>query len=766
MTTTTATRLAEALAGRTPTVGLVGPPGPERTALIRQIYERPQPRRFRDVAWITTGPALDTDLPWQDTPDAAGMVLQIVRTLRHWEWQPTTHEPVAPYEAAAELITYAADRLLIIDEVRVREHWAVFTRFDKQGVHLLLVTADASLLPRHAVMVEMTPSPPAAIVPGRQQPATDTPSHPITDPAWMIRRMSEDGAPGLAADLAAARAAGGDNPAVVALTRTLRAEHVHFESVRDPAALSALLASRLDGIPALRSLVAALEPAAPYLANRWPPPGRLGATLIRRIRLLYVEHHFQEVIVTAGGMWVASADHRGGARISFWDSKAGRIRRSRTMDHVQSVGLTVAPDDSWLAVTVRDGNRPEAAVYDAATGKPRGELFHGLTAAASDGSWVAVGDERGEVSVHDTATMARRQCAAAHLARVTVLLAAPDGSWLASASEDGTVRITGVHTGRRRHVFAISQVTAMVAAPDGTWLAASTRTGLHLIDPVRGRHRQIHTADGFWGHLTASGDNSWLAVTWAPAEPWSMRAPDTQWRALVFDTADGSLRHTFAMTGRSGRLASAPDGSWLAAGNPMRIWDPRTGERLGGFPAGVWSSQAVAPDGSWLAAVVDEDVVILDLTGLTGEPALADPVQDLAIGPDGSWLATRTGGKVHFWDAADGRALPAQATAPDFGPVPAAGLDDPIRRDHGDRAITGAAVSPDEKWLAVVSKNVVAYPARGTEPQLRIYHRETATRAATMPAISGPRGCRWSPDGTGLFLWGEGGLHGFTWVTP
>ncbi|WP_433830700.1 WD40 repeat domain-containing protein [Actinoplanes sp. CA-015351] len=757
-------RLDRALSGTPRVIGLVGPPGPDRTALARDAVQR-----FPGAGWITLAgwPPEPDWMHWPDTPEAADLTLQIVRTLRSWDGDLPVREPVAAERAAAELAAASNGRLLVVDGVRTAEQVAMFDAFSLRG-RLLLITEKASLLPRGAVVVWGPPSSAFAFPQIAADPLDPLdpfdPLDPLDlDPGWICRRLAEEGAPALAVDLAIAWAAE-PNPALVTLARTLRAEEINFAGVRTPSTLAALITGRL-GLPG--------PVPPPCLVNRWPPPGRFGSALVRRIM---IDRSLVALAVTKGSMWTAD----GGAEIAQWDPLAGRRLRRLTLEGVRITGLLPAPDDSWIAISLRSGlGRVDSvsevdsafgvSLVDPVTREVRGLIPGDVVAAAPDGSWLAVGDQRGEVRVHDTATFEQLQLIAAHWARITALAVAPDGSWLASAGEDGTVRITDVRTGRPRRALAVPKVTRLAVDPRGKWLAAAGPYGVHLIDPARGSNRRIHPGGGTVHDLVTGG--SWLAAAYEGLG------------VLVFDGPD--LRHTLPVeVAHHTRLASAPDGSWLAAGYPMRIWDTATGVRRPGFPAGTWSSQAVAPDGTWLAAHVGSDVLILDLTTAAAagpspvdpspvdpspvdprhaDPRHADPVQQLAAGT--SWLATRApGGTVSFWDPANGRSLPTDPEAGDvdFASTPPVVLAENIRADHGDREIAATALSPDGRWLAVLSH----HPVRGLAPQLRIYDHRSATLAATMPAIDGPAGCRWSPDGTGVFLWGDGGLHGFTWVTP
>ena len=287
------------------------------------------------------------------------------------------------------------------------------------------------------------------------------------------------------------------------------------------------------------------------------------------------------------------------------------------------------------------------------------------------------------------------------------------------------------------------------------------------IQPHLGELRQIHEGGSELRALIASGDGQWLAAAYE------------RQGILVWESVGGSLRHAFtAPVSWATELVSAPDGSWLGSG--CRFWDPRTGDRVAGVPAGTTGPHAVAPDGSWLTAASSgpADVVILDLTvppAPGAEPGHADPVRDLEVASDGSWLATRTdSGEVAHWDAVTGRRRRTIAANPP-GSEPARAvqksldglapqLREIVEREHSGRTVDHIAVSPDPRWLAVLSHGAICRRSEPRNSRLRIYDTSLARSAASMPAPHGPRGCRWSPDGSALFVWGEGGLHGFAWV--
>ncbi|WP_433830702.1 NB-ARC domain-containing protein [Actinoplanes sp. CA-015351] len=159
MTTTTATRLAEALAGNARVIGLVGPPGSGRTTLARRVCAQiAGSGRFRTGAvWVELGTPAEppAGLPWTDSPAAADLAVRLVQIIQQLGGEEL--EPADPVQAVTELARMRSGVLFVVDDLRDAEQAAIFrpSRFDRDC--LLLITADASLLPPNTVVIEMGP---------------------------------------------------------------------------------------------------------------------------------------------------------------------------------------------------------------------------------------------------------------------------------------------------------------------------------------------------------------------------------------------------------------------------------------------------------------------------------------------------------------------------------------------------------------------------------------------------------------------------------
>ncbi|MBB2940817.1 WD40 repeat protein [Actinoplanes lutulentus] len=265
----------------------------------------------------------------------------------------------------------------------------------------------------------------------------------VMDASWVSRRLAEGGRPALASDLAIAWAAGGEDPAVVAQARTLRAG----PRVRNPGAV-------------MRRL-------------RVSAPGGIGALIAR-----------------PQGLWVASVSEPLSSHgdVTLWDVREGRRLHAVELDSIND--LAIAPDSSWLAHP-HYGRSTTAVLLDLRTGLPRVEAPGDFFATTPDGAWLAVAELPGELRLYDTATGSRRWAVTAHHAPITALISTPDGRWLATAAEDGTVRLSDVRSGRRRRSFPVPGTTLLAAAPDRTGLVASGPHGHYLLDPETGGVRWI-----------------------------------------------------------------------------------------------------------------------------------------------------------------------------------------------------------------------------------------------------------------------------------
>ncbi|MFG2236042.1 NB-ARC domain-containing protein [Streptomyces sp. NPDC048723] len=277
-------------------------------------------------------------------------------------------------------------------------------------------------------------------------------------------------------------------------------------------------------------------------------------------------------------------------------------------------------------------------------------------AIAPDGTWLATGDEHGEVRLWDVRSGHCTAVLTGHRGPVEALAVAPDGTWLASGGgADRDVRLWEVLSGTCTTVLTghAHGVAALAIARDGSWLAAATGRIVRLWAVGTASSRVV-----LKGHrdpvrsVAIAPDGSWLAT--------GGKDPGVR----LWDAATGRCRATLG-AGRALWVRITADGGRLAAGgggDHVRLWDPASGEPVanlgGGRDAGRGEAAAVAPDGSWVAAATDRTVRVWDVAAgqrandLNGHRL---PVTGVAVAPDGSWLAsTSLDRTVRLWDAGSG----------------------------------------------------------------------------------------------------------------
>jgi WD40 repeat protein len=494
--------------------------------------------------------------------------------------------------------------------------------------------------------------------------------------------------------------------------------------------------------------------------------------------------------IAPDGTWLA-AGYDGIVRI--WDTTTGRqtgaLPGPSTSPMNSFYKITVAPDGTWLTVrddgTVRFWDPVTCAQVGALTGHTGG-----VAAVAPDGTWLAtVGGSRGDetVRIWDVATMTPIGVLTGR--GVAAVVVAPDGTWLATADNDGSgkVRIWDPAAAQQSATFTVhaDKVTAMAIAPDGTWLATDGDDGsVRIWDAATGQQKAALP-----GHMEKV-----TAITVGPNGTRLAAVGGSDGSVRIWDPATGQQAATFTVhTDRVTAMAIAPDGTWLATvggwDKMVRIWDAATGQQTATLPGhmGQVTAITVAPDGTWLATTDNGGggtARIWDLA--SGKATRIRPFQmrdqvKLAIAPDSTWLAIACGREgVQIWDAATG-----QQTATLAGYVP---------------RLDTITIAPDGTWLSIVGDEGTVQiwdPATGTQIGTLIGHSDEviamavdpdSTRLATIDDAGtiriwdkvssqvltmmrtdgtplswrrhdGPLPCTWMPDGIGLVVVSEQGVH-------
>jgi WD40 repeat protein/DNA-binding SARP family transcriptional activator len=419
-----------------------------------------------------------------------------------------------------------------------------------------------------------------------------------------------------------------------------------------------------------------------------------------------------------------------------------------------SAGVALAPStatrSSLLSVLLRD---PSVLGELRADGWPLYSL-----ALSPDGRRVAIGDERGGVTVYDTATRRRLSTPyrAAEELLVQWLAFSPDGETLALTvhGERTMVDLIDARTGGRRRRFVLPPfpgkpfyvLAPVVFQPNGRDLVVQqtdvafpdapasvlwrldAETGAVQRPPLRlGRHSAwnlVATADRRRLFVTSAGDDATYEIA-----PESLR-----------------VRRTWPVGGHAGAVSA--DGRRFALGSrrgTVRLLDLDTGRvaRFEGRHDGPVLAMAFAADGRTLVTSDEKGKVIAwdaergrireRFAGHHGE------AYGLAVTADGRTLySAATDARMVIWDLAGDRRLDRRFAA---GPA----------MTYDDTSPKGLGLSPDGRTLAVTQLDgtVDLLDARTLERRRRL----EAMRGAALAA-------EFSPDGRLLAVTGEGGRVG------
>ncbi len=400
----------------------------------------------------------------------------------------------------------------------------------------------------------------------------------------------------------------------------------------------------------------------------------------------------EDIAVSPDGSWfaVASDDNN----VWVWETETGEEKlRLKHNGFVQKV--RVSKDGRWIASSSFDQT---LRIWDAVSGSqmmqiPLEEKGSGL-AFNVDSTRIAVGDQKGHLSLWDTSYLQARLNSIQFPEYVHEALFSPSDEWLIANTDERLVwqfpadqvqEITSTEQGTPI-INAETLTYDLAISPDSKWVVAGEREKNRAI---------LYNLETTESTLLDHGAKV-LGVAFSPDSSFVATSGENA-KVVIWNVNTGKDEISFENPSTVFSVAFQPNGTHLVAGmqNKAIIWDTETQEQvIGLLQAGEISIAAYSNDGTWLATASSDGTVYVwnaeenyaeepVTLRLNGQPLALD------FSPDNRWLAA--GGSSTFaylWDIS---------------------LGEEVSRLPHSEAVTSVSFSSDGNLLATVSRKVVQF---------------------------------------------------------